>query len=520
MDPQVVDGKYQLVRLLGQGGMGAVHEARNLETGRRVAVKIISSDLIAKNPDATTRFKREAKAAGVIDAPNVAQILDAGRDPATGDPYMVMELLSGEDLRQLIQRIGPVSPDVALRIAAQACLGLQAAHDAGIVHRDIKSANLFLAHREGGETVVKIVDFGIAKVGADHGAADSADLTRTGAVLGSPRYMSPEQAKGLGGVGPWSDVWSLGVVLFEMLSGTTPHRDVDGTFGLIMAICGTPAPPVSDLAPWVSREHAAIVEKALRIDRATRFASAREMLEAIRPLLPEGTSLREAMLVPLSPELKATARVAVNAGGTPAPPDGGGLSKTGETALNLSRGAGSRAPSGRPRALAALAVSLLIGAGGLAAYAVSGSRVAAHAPTAAETIAPAAPVETSPPHAAPPAPEERTAHLAVEPADATVEVDGRATTVQGGGVDVSGAPGSVHHVRVTRVTKEGTQETTAEVAITELGAVPPALRLAAPSPGAKGHLKPGPAVTGHAPASPGTTPPRAPGPSAPATTFE
>src|SRR5688572_6069775 len=162
MESRLIDGKYQVVRELGAGGMGAVYEARHVETSRRVAIKIISSSLVARGSDTTARFKREAKAAGAIETQHVSQILDAGCDPATGDPYIVMELLSGEDLKQLVERLGPVPPDLALRIAAQACQGLQVAHNTGVIHRDIKSANLFLARREGEELTLKIVDFGIA----------------------------------------------------------------------------------------------------------------------------------------------------------------------------------------------------------------------------------------------------------------------------------------------------------------------------------------------------------------------
>jgi serine/threonine-protein kinase len=376
MDPQIIDSKYQIISQLGHGGMGIVYEARNLETGRRVAVKVIVSEVVARSPDATIRFKREAKAAGAIETQHVAQVLDAGRDPTTGDPYMVMELLSGEDLKQLIRRTGPLAPDLALRITAQACVGLQAAHDAGIIHRDIKPANLYLARREGGEVVMKIVDFGIAKVVADQASSgEAADLTRTGAVLGSPRYMSPEQAKGLGGVGPRSDLWSLGIVLYEMLTGKTPHAEVDGTFGIIMAICSTPAPPVCECATWVSPECAAVVEKALQIDPERRFTSATEMLSALRALLPDGTSIHESMLVPLSAELKATESVS-STGARRSGPLSNSAIAGGETALNLTGGAPVARVAPRRFLGPALALSLLLGGGGFAAYKLGGSTAA------------------------------------------------------------------------------------------------------------------------------------------------
>lgn len=501
MEPQIIDGKYRIVRKLGQGGMGAVYEATNLETGRRVAMKVIISELLAKNSDAIVRFKREAKAAGAIDTPHVAQILDAGRDSTTGDPYMVMELLSGEDLKQLIRRIGPIPPEVALRIIAQACLGLQAAHEAGIIHRDIKSANLYLARRESGEVMVKIVDFGIAKIIAEQASSgETADLTRTGAVLGSPRYMSPEQAKGGGGIGPWSDLWSLGVVLYEMLTGTTPHADVEGTFGLVLAICTTPAVPVIETAPWVSPECAAIVNKALQIDSKNRFASATEMLNAIRALLPEGTSIQGSMLVPLSEEGKTTPSAAAHR-------VRGGV----ETGLNLTQGTGAArvVPSRRSVLGPVLALSLLLGGGGLAAYKLRGSAVE-DAVKAEATAAPSA--------APAPASAERSVRLSVEPADATVEINGRSTPVKDGNVDIVGALGSVHYVRVMK----GTQEATANVAISAEGAVPAHVKVSAPV--AKSPLKPSAdgVNAGRTPKAAATTAASVskPKPAAPATQFE
>src|SRR5262249_54463465 len=151
---------------LGEGGMGAVYEALHIATLRRVAVKIINPDLPFPVAETVSRFRREAKAAGAIDSPHIVQILDAGEDEPTRTLYLVMEHLSGEDLQHLIDRAGPLRPDAALRVAAQALLGIQKAHEAGVIHRDIKPANLFLAHRDG-EITVKILDFGIAKITAD-----------------------------------------------------------------------------------------------------------------------------------------------------------------------------------------------------------------------------------------------------------------------------------------------------------------------------------------------------------------
>jgi eukaryotic-like serine/threonine-protein kinase len=304
----IIDGKYQLVRKLGEGGMGAVYEARHRGTGRRVAVKVIAGASLEKNPEVVSRFQREAMASGAIESQYIAQVLDTGVDPATGSPYTVMELLVGEDVEQAIHRLGPLSPDLALRIMAQACLGLKKAHESGVVHRDIKPANLFLAKREDGDVIVKLLDFGIAKVKIDQLASgEGVGLTRTGAMLGSPLYMSPEQARGKKDLDHRTDIWSLGVVFYEALAGTTPHGHVDTLGELILQICSTPPRLVQEIAPWVPASVAGIVHKALALDPAHRFASTSDMLAAIRAELPSGNHVTEAMFVPLSQATRGAA---------------------------------------------------------------------------------------------------------------------------------------------------------------------------------------------------------------------
>lgn len=294
---QTIDGKYQIVRLLGQGGMGAVYEAAHLGTGRRVAVKVILPG-VAISRDAIVRFQREARAAGVIESQHIVQVLDTGIDREQGVPFMVMEYLIGEDLQKLGERIGALAPELALRIGAQACGGLHKAHEARVIHRDIKPANLFLARRDDADVVVKILDFGIAKVKEDQltGAPDQA-LTRTGSMMGSPLYMSPEQAVGSKAIDHRTDVWSLGAVLYEVLTGRSPHHSAQTLGQLIMAICSAPPVPLTHVAPSVPREVADIVQRALRIDPNERFQSAAEMRDAIRQLLPSGTNVTESMLV-------------------------------------------------------------------------------------------------------------------------------------------------------------------------------------------------------------------------------
>jgi serine/threonine-protein kinase len=284
--------------------MGAVYEGRHTGTGRRVAVKVITTELI-KAPGLVQRFEVEARAGGGIDSQYIAQVFDTGHDDDTGAPYIVMEYLSGEDLLQLIARIAPVPPDLAMRIIAQACLGLEKAHQAKIIHRDIKPANIYLNEREGDELGIKILDFGVAKIRAEEGQNINV-LTRTGSLLGSPLYMSPEQARGDKAIDNRSDVWSLGIVLYEQLCGRTPFHEIEALGSLIIAICSDPPRPIQQLAPWVSPQVATIVHKALALRPSERFQSAHEMYRALKAVLPGGShAIERTMLVALTSEQRA-----------------------------------------------------------------------------------------------------------------------------------------------------------------------------------------------------------------------
>ena len=285
--------------------MGAVYAGADTKTGQAVAVKLIQSNIPVHQKDLIARFEREARAAGSMDTEHIARCFGAGSDPISGQPYMVLEYLEGEDLQRVLRRTGPLSPDVALRITAQACEGLRAAHAGGIIHRDIKPANLFLAKRAPGsdERVVKILDFGIAKIIRDPGeeeAAMTGNLTRTGSLLGSPMYMSPEQARSVKNVDQRADLWSLGVVLYRQLAGRTPFDHVSALGDMILALWTEPPAPVQQFAPWVPLEVASLLDHLLQPEPANRFQTAEELHAALRALLPNGTTLREPMLVGVS----------------------------------------------------------------------------------------------------------------------------------------------------------------------------------------------------------------------------
>jgi hypothetical protein len=312
-----LDGKYEILRLIGEGGMGAVYEARNLENGARCAVKVINDEAVAKDEVLIARFEREAYAAKKVVSPNIVEILEAGHDHKTGHPYMVMEMLDGENALQLLKRIGPLPPELAICIGLQTCEGLARAHQEGVVHRDIKPANLFLTDVGNGERVVKLLDFGVAKFKMDQASeSDNESLTRTGSMLGSPMYMSPEQARGLKTIDHRADLWSLGIVLHQLLSGRVPHQDIDGLGELIITICSEPPPAVSDTAPWVPRRLAEVISGALKLSTDERYQSAKQFGDALRGCLRGDGRIRVDMMVRLTDEQRRASPAAAAANKT------------------------------------------------------------------------------------------------------------------------------------------------------------------------------------------------------------
>lgn len=273
-----VAGKYRIDRLIGRGGMGAVFQAANLSIGKRVALKFLDHEA-AQNREACQRFQREAEAAGMAESAHIVQIFDSGVTDG-GLPFLVMELLTGEDLGARLRREGRLSVPTALRITSQVLRALLRAHDAGIVHRDLKPDNIFLCARDDDPSFVKLVDFGISKV-AHARAADT--ITHRGTVLGTAFYMSPEQAQSFVDIDGRTDLFSVGAILFEMLTGSPPH--VGRTYeAVLIAICTHDAADVRTLAPEVPAPVAALIARALQRDRDRRFQSAHEFLTEIATL--------------------------------------------------------------------------------------------------------------------------------------------------------------------------------------------------------------------------------------------
>jgi serine/threonine-protein kinase len=275
--------KYKLERLLGAGGMGGVYAARPIAGGGEVAIKVLSVADPASRERIAARFAREARAVSALSCANIVTVLDAGSEGSR--PYLVMELLEGEDLGQRLRRDGSMPIDQALHVVAQVLVALGSAHEAGVVHRDLKPDNIFLSKKEGDELFTKLLDFGMSKLTPREGQTLALALTKKGMAVGTPYYMAPEQARALDDVDGRSDLWAMGAILFECLTGRPPFVGTTQEQTLI-SICTTDAPDVRALRPEVPSPVAKLIARALKRDRAQRFVSAWEMLSVITDVAP------------------------------------------------------------------------------------------------------------------------------------------------------------------------------------------------------------------------------------------
>jgi len=292
----LLGGKYRVERILGQGGMGVVVEATHVGLMQRVAIKFLRSETKAI-AGALDRFVREARAAAGIRSEHVVRVFDTGVFE-TGEPYIVMELLAGEDLRTMLARRGPLTATQAASFAIEACEALSEAHALGIVHRDLKPANLFVTARADGSLQLKVLDFGISKVYGDSGAQTTANV-----AMGSPLYMSPEQIQSPRDVDARADVWALGVVLYEALS-LRPPFDGEGMVGIATAVITRTPPPLPVAVP---QQLGATVMRCLEKDRALRFASASDLAIALRPFAsPEAKLVADRIARAATPRMRST----------------------------------------------------------------------------------------------------------------------------------------------------------------------------------------------------------------------
>ncbi len=342
----VLAGKYALERKLGQGGMGAVWRAEHVQLRSPVAIKLIDEQ-IAQNPEALGRFLREAQAAAALRSPHVVQILDHGTD--RGVPYIAMELLEGESLADRLARVGSLPPAYVANLMIELARAIGKAHELSIVHRDLKPDNIFLVKNDEVE-VTKVLDFGIAK--ATNGIGAVSGETRTGAILGTPHYMSPEQAEGTKLVDHRTDLWALGVIAFECLLGRRPF-DSEALGGLLLAICTKPI-PVPSASGFNLPGFDAWFAKACARELNLRFQTARELAGELRRVVLAADGRTMTLLDDSHPALAATARMQ-----TPfvaVPPTAGVPSATGRPAA---RKGASTAAIGAALAVAGIAAITL-----------------------------------------------------------------------------------------------------------------------------------------------------------------
>jgi serine/threonine-protein kinase len=384
----VLAGKYRVERVLGAGGMGIVVAAHHLQLDEKVALKFLLPNALL-NPEAVQRFTREARAAAKIKNEHVARVTDVG-ELENGSPYMVMEYLEGRDLSSWLGTRGALPVELAADFVLQACEALAEAHVLGIVHRDLKPANLFCLERPDGSVCIKVLDFGISKVlGADGVEAASA-MTKTTAFLGSPLYMSPEQLQHSRGVDTRTDIWALGVILYELIAGRVPF-DAQVVTELIIKIATQPSPPLRQVRPDAPLALETLLARCLEKDRDLRFQTVGELALALREFAsPRGRISVEGIVGTLG-----------RAGGASRPSNlASSGSQAGSAGLTQSAWGDSRvrSGSGRPMAVGILAAVAVAGIGMLVLRRAT--------PTTAVVVA------SPPASAASPAPSSATASTA------------------------------------------------------------------------------------------------------------
>lgn len=285
---ETLAGKYTVERVLGVGGMGVVVAARHIHLGERVAIKFLLPQALAQE-DVVERFKREGQAAAKMRSEHIARVRDTGTLDS-GAPYLVMEYLDGQDLGAALREKGSFPIAVAVDYVLQTCEALADAHAAGVIHRDLKPGNLFLTRKNDGSPVIKVIDFGISKLGVapDAGSpeGETGEMTKTAMMMGSPYYMAPEQMASARDVDARSDIWSLGVILHTLLTGTPPFKapSVMEIYELILA----GAPPLRSVLPGAPEGLEAILLRCLKKPRAERYDSVAELAAALVEFGPPG----------------------------------------------------------------------------------------------------------------------------------------------------------------------------------------------------------------------------------------
>ena len=278
---RLVASKYRIARFIAAGSMGQVYEAVHVGIGKHVALKVMPHELTSSK-ELRARFRREMRAAGMLESEYIVQVFDAGQDTELG-LYLVTEFLVGEDLEARLAREQRLDASTAAAIGYQVARGLAKAHSAGVIHRDLKPGNIFLAERDGGARVAKILDFGVSKRRTPDDMVVDADeefATAMGITLGTPQYMSPEQAQGRPDLDSRADVWSLAATLYEALSGQSPYEG-DSPVEVMMRVVHEDPRPLAVVAPWVPAALCEVVHAGLSRDRAERTPDAATFAEAL-----------------------------------------------------------------------------------------------------------------------------------------------------------------------------------------------------------------------------------------------
>lgn len=473
--------------------MGVVYEAIDLRDNHKVALKLLASSVSEDLPDVVARFEREVQAASSINSENIVRVFDAGNED--GSPFMVMELVQGRDMHHWCKNLRQMRPEAVIRIAGQVCSGLAKAHAAGVIHRDIKPGNIFLAESDEHVTA-KLLDFGIAKLKMEQVQGDPG-LTKTGNMLGSPHYMSPEQAQGLKSIDQRTDIWSLGVVMYKALTGRTPFADLDSMGQVIIAIWSMPIPPVQDAAPWVSPELAAIIHKALQKKPQDRYSTADELYEDLKRLPRDNNfQIQLSHLEPLSEQARGVVAPRLAEAG-PEPTDVPRLigeepsSGTMQAVENTHPGEMTIA-SARKRAGISLWIGGTLAMGAAVAVVVGAVQVGRgrNEPLASSTFASPPPPTASEAPKVEPKPAEIRGKVTV-PTNAVIKIDGEVVAAVDGAIELAGPPGSIKSV----VLKIGNRETTHPIILTEQGPSPATLVVEpAVKPGGKAGGKGAPAT--------------------------
>ena len=418
-----IGGKYLLKSVLGVGGVGAVYAAENTWTQRPVALKLLHEDH-ARSTEVVERFMQEARLASQLRHPNIVDVLDMGREAPDGAPFIVQELLHGNDLRALIDASGRLDVAAAVDIALPLMGALALAHRRGVVHRDIKPENVYLARDEAGEVTPKLIDFGISKIVTE--SRDTRNLTQAGTLVGTPNYMSPEQARGDAQIDGQTDVWSVGVLLYEMLSGAVPF-DAPNQNVLMVKIITEPPRRIETFAPDLPATLATLVHRALARDRAERFEDMPAFIAALLQSGIGGPELFERHRRSLTVSAEISERLQTAALASLAPSADAPVRhdvENDDTPMDWSRKApGSQPPSRSPRAVLAVAGGFVFALAAVAggAWIVRHERPTTPAPVAARASEPRAPAPlvTAPTVSA--APDETTALNPTATADAGVE---------------------------------------------------------------------------------------------------